>query len=97
MDEEIKNELIKKMVNNLPLLRKALNLSQEQLAIHIGVSRYTLISIEKKQRKMTWNTFLSLLLIFTKNSETDKLLTHYEIYDDEINNFLKFREKSIIK
>lgn len=97
MNEEIKNDLIEKMTNNLPLLRKALKLSQEQLATHIGASRYTIISIEKKKRKMTWNTFLSLLLIFIKNDETDKLLTYYEIYDDEINDFLKFREKTKVK
>ena len=38
---------------------------------------------------MTWNMFLSLLLVFTKNKETDKLLSAMEIYTDEFNEFIK--------
>lgn len=38
---------------------------------------------------MTWNTFLSLILIFTKNNETDKLLNVMEIYTDELNDYIK--------
>ena len=91
MNDNDKKALIAKMTDNLPVLRKALCLTQEQLANHIGVSRYTLISIEKKRRSMSWNTFLSLLLVFIKNEETDKLLSYYEIYTDEINDFLKLR------
>ena len=38
---------------------------------------------------MTWNTFLSLVLLFIKNKETNKLLGVLEIYTDELNDFLK--------
>ena len=38
---------------------------------------------------MTWNMFLSLLLVFTKNKQTDKLLSAMEIYTDEFNEFIK--------
>lgn len=58
----------------------------------IGVSKFTVLAIEKRQRRMTWNTFLSLMLVFTKNKETDKMLTLFEIYTDEFNNFIKNRE-----
>ena len=38
---------------------------------------------------MTWNTFLSLILVFTKNKDTDKLLNVMEIYTDDLNDFIK--------
>lgn len=89
MNEQSKQVLIDRMTNNLKMLRVKLNLSQEELAAKIGVSRFTIISIESKKRQMTWNMFLSLILIFTKNRETDALLTHFGIYTDELNELLK--------
>ena len=77
------------MTDNLPTLRKKLNLSQEELASLIGVSRSTMACIENRKREMSWNTFLSLILIFTKNRETDKLLNVMEIYTDELNDLIK--------
>ena len=62
------------MTDNLPMLRRCLDLTQEELADKIGVSRSTIISIENRKREMTWNTFLSLMLLFTKNEGTNKLL-----------------------
>ena len=38
---------------------------------------------------MSWNTFLSLILIFTKNKDTDVLLNVLGIYTDELNEFIK--------
>ena len=40
---------------------------------------------------MSWNTFLSLILVFTKNRDTDKLLNILEIYTDDLNAHLKLR------
>ena len=89
----IKEELTDKMAENLPVLRKKAKLTQTQLAEIIGVSKYTLLMIEKKQRKMSWNVFLSLILVFSKNKETDKMLTLFEIYTDELNNIIKNKEE----
>ena len=77
------------MTDNLPTLRKKLNLSQEELSELIGVSRSTIAVIEGRKKVMSWNMFLSLLMVFTKNKETDKLLNVLEIYTDEFNNFIK--------
>ncbi|MBQ7862208.1 MAG: helix-turn-helix transcriptional regulator [Clostridia bacterium] len=90
---EMKNILMERMADNLPVLRKKAELTQTALAELIGVSKFTILSIEKKQRKMTWNTFLSLVLVFTKNKETDKMLTLFEIYTDEFNEFIKNRDE----
>ena len=89
MNEKQKDILIQNMVDNLPALRKRLDMTQAELATKIGVGRSSLTSIENKKRPMTWNTFLSLILIFTKNKETDRLLNVMEIYTDELNDFIK--------
>lgn len=82
-------EYMQKMADNLPTLRTKLNMTQEELAKLIGVSRSTIILFEKKQRQMTWNTFLSLILIFSRNGETHKLLVALDIYNDELETLLE--------
>lgn len=89
MNDKEKDILIMNMVDNLPTLRKRLDMTQADLASRIGIGRSSLTSIENRKRPMTWNTFLSLILIFTKNKETDKLLNTMGIYTDELNNFIK--------
>ena len=92
MNNEINRaELVANMTDNLPMLRTRLGLTQEELANKIGVSRSTIISIETRKREMTWNTFLSLVLVFIKNKDTNKLLNILDLYTDEINEFIKER------
>ena len=91
MNEIQKSQLIENMVDNLPTLRAKMAISQEGLAELIGVSRSTITTIERKKKKMTWNMFLSLVLVFIKNKETDKLLGVMGIYTDELNEFIKYR------
>lgn len=86
-----REEHILNMTENLPMLRTRLELTQYELAEKIGVSRSTIIAIENKKRDMTWNTFLSLMLLFTKNEDTNKLLNVLEIYTEEFNDFIKDR------
>ena len=80
---DAKELLIEKMTENLPVLRKKLRLSQEDLADIIGTSRHTVMLMETRKRKMTWNTFLSLMLLFDKNEETSLLMRALGIYTDE--------------
>ncbi len=89
MNEEKKKELIANMTDNLPTLRKKMGITQEGLAEIIGVSRSTIATIERKKKTMSWNMFLSLILIFIINSKTDKLLAVMEIYTDELNEYIK--------
>lgn len=87
----LREKVTNNMAENLAMLRTKLALTQEQLASLIGVSRHTIMQVENKKAKLSWSNFLSLLLIFTKNSETDKLLNILEIYTDELNNELKLK------
>lgn len=86
-----KDKLIQSMTENLPMLRTRLGLTQEDLADKIGLSRSTVVAIENRKREMTWNTFLSLVLLFIKNETTNKLLTALEIYTDDFHDFIKDR------
>ena len=87
--EENKEVLVERMVDNLPVLRRKLRLSQESLAEIIGTSRYTILQIETKKRKMTWNTFMSLLLLFEKNEATAVLLRALGIYTDALDAYFR--------
>lgn len=89
MDTINREKLIQNMTESLPMLRTRLGLTQEELADKIGVSRSTVVSIENKKRDMTWNTFLSLVLLFIKNESTNKLLNVLEIYTDEFHGFIQ--------
>jgi len=86
---ETRELLIERMTENLPVLRRKLKLSQESLAQIIGSSRYTVMLIETNKRKMTWNTFLSLVLLFDKNEDTAVLLRALGIYTDELDAYFK--------
>ena len=88
MESPEREVLIERMTDNLPVLRKKLRLSQEELAELIGSSRYTIVSIETRKRKMTWNTFLSLILLFDKNDETAILLRALDIYTRELDSMI---------
>lgn len=79
-----RNKYIEKMADNLPVLRAKLSLSQEQLGQTIGMSRGAIVSIEKKKRSMTWPTYLALVLVFSKNKDTAKLMEAFEIYNEEL-------------
>ena len=55
MDERQRATLIRNMTDNLPTLRKRMDISQAEFAALIGVSRSTLAAIENQKRPMTWN------------------------------------------
>lgn len=89
MHTESRELLIDKMTENLPVLRKKLKLSQETLANLIGSSRHTVMLMESGKRRMTWNTFLSLVLLFDKNEDTAMLLKALCIYTNELDDTLR--------
>lgn len=82
------------MAEQLTMIRAKLDFTQTELTEVVIISRYMLIAIEKKKRKMTWNTFLSLLLVFSKNEGTYKLLETIGVYNDELNDFLNLKNIS---
>lgn len=87
--QEFREKYMEKMAASLPVLRKTLKLSQGALAEAVGASRDTVAQIEGKKRKMTWNTFLALLLLFDKNPESATLLRALDIYSEELEEQLR--------
>jgi DNA-binding XRE family transcriptional regulator len=80
------------MTENLVVLRAKLGITQAELADIAGMSRQTILAIEKKQRTMTWNTFLSLLFIFSVNKNTEALLKLFEILTDELIDYITVKK-----
>ena len=89
MTEEERKLLTNRLCENLTILRLKLGLSQEELGDKIGVSRFTVAAFENKKREMPWNTFLALLMVFTKNNETNELLKVFNIYTSDLSSMLK--------
>lgn len=79
-----REELISKLVGELPVLRTRLELSQTELATLIDVSRQTYSAIETRRRKMSWGTFLSLILIFDNNARTHDIIRREGLFPQNI-------------
>ena len=70
--EEEKEQLINVLTDELSALRAKADISQEEISKLIGISRQTYGAIERKTRKMSWNTYLSLILFFDYTKSTHK-------------------------
>ncbi|HJA70989.1 MAG TPA: helix-turn-helix domain-containing protein [Candidatus Lachnoclostridium stercoravium] len=77
-----KEKLIQTLTANLPLLRARMDISQEEIAKIIGISRQTYSSFENGKRQMSWQVYLALILFFDVNSETHDLLHHLECFPE---------------
>lgn len=75
-----KRMYIEKLTSQLTLLRTKADVSQEDLAGVIGVSRQTYGAIERRSRKMTWNMYLSLILFFDYNSKTHNMIRSIAVF-----------------
>lgn len=74
-----KENLISILTEELPVLRAKIGLSQDELSNIIGISRQTYSAIETKKRKMSWNMFLSLVLVFGYNEKTKNMIRNMNI------------------
>lgn len=71
---EEKDQLISALTPELVMLRTKAEISQEELAALIGISRQTYGAIERGSRKMSWSTFLALILFYDCNQKTHQML-----------------------
>jgi len=69
-----KEMLISKLIDNLQALRAKMNISQLELADMVGIGRQTLISIENKKSRLKWDTFLAMVVIFSKDDDASELI-----------------------
>lgn len=73
-NQERKNQLIISLTENLAVLRAQAEISQEQLATAINISRQTYSSFETQKRQMSWSVYMALILYFDSNKKTKGLL-----------------------
>lgn len=71
---KLRQELIEKFRNELPVLRAKARVSQEIIAEKVGISRQTYSALETGKREMAWTTFLALVTFFQSNEQTKPML-----------------------
>lgn len=84
MSESDRQELISRFVDELPVLRVKLGVSQDELSSIVGMSRQTYSSMETKRRKMSWSVYLSLVLVFDNNEQTHEMLRNEGLFPERI-------------
>ena len=73
--EKKRSEVMSIMLEWLLVLRSALNITQEQIAYSVGMSRQTYSAYELRKKELTWSAFLSLFLFFMLNEKSRNLLS----------------------
>ena len=86
--------MIDLLVEELPTLRAKIGLSQSEVGEIIGVSRQTYSAIETKKKKMTWNLYLALILLFSINEKTEKMLEASGAFSEELQNILNVDKRN---
>ena len=79
-----KDRLIAALTPELATLRTKAEISQEELAELIGISRQTYGAIERDVREMSWTTFLSLVLFYDCNQKTHQMLRSIKAIPQEL-------------
>lgn len=93
LNDDKKEQLINLLTEELPVLRAKIGLSQNELSNIIGVSRQTYSAIETKKRKMTWATFVTLILFFEHNEKTRPLLKSVGAFPESLESMLNVNNR----
>lgn len=80
-DGAMQEEFISLMIKNLPVLRAAVDLTQEQLSAKLGVSRQTIVAIENGKSPLTWSLYLAMVCVFRLYDESEKLMEMLGLFD----------------
>ncbi len=89
-----RDKLIEILTEELPALRAKIGVSQDELSNIIGISRQTYSAIETKKRKMSWNTFLSLILLYGYNEKTNNYLEAVGAFPPLLKNILNIDKRA---
>jgi len=84
ISKETKNKLCATLGVNLSTIRAKTNISQDELASKLGITRQTITAIETKRRVMQWSTFVILLLFFSRNDEVKSIMEVMGVYTAEV-------------
>ncbi len=81
---DYRDSYIEVLTENLLPLRTKAEITQEELASMIGISRQTYYAIETRRRQMSWSTYLSLVLFFDTNLETHTMLRDINAFPTDL-------------
>lgn len=79
-----KKKFIDALSAELPALRAKVGISQDDLSRLVGVSRQTFGSVERGEREMSWNTYLSLIMFFDYNVATHQMIRDIAAFPEEL-------------
>ena len=80
-DIEIAQEAV---LEPITAVAERLGISQDDLSRLIGVSRQTFGSVERGERQMSWNTYLSLIMFFDYNQATHQMIRDISAFPEEL-------------
>lgn len=86
-----KKELIAHLTSNLKTLRAKGNLTQEDIANAIGISRQTYSMIECQKTSMAWSLYLSIVFLLSSRADTKELLKVLGIFP---NSYMEHESRS---
>ena len=92
---EEKEKYIASLTPELAALRIKAGISQDELSNLIGVSRQTYGSVERGTQKLSWNSFLSLILLYDSNMDTHDMLRHITSFPTDLYKKLNFEDGAV--
>lgn len=93
LTEAEKDSYIDALTPELAALRTKADISQKELAEILGISRQTYSSMERNVRRMSWTTYLALILFYDCNKLTRPYLRSVAYPYDMIRRFNGSEEK----
>lgn len=84
LTDQEKEDYITAITPDLLMLRAKAGVSQDELSCIIGVSRQTYGFIERKRRRMTWNTYLSLICFYDNLEATHDMFRNLPAYPHDL-------------
>lgn len=85
-------ELINILVENLPVFRAKLGATQATFAQRVGLTKTTLNHIENHKKELTWNNFITIILLLIQNDDTKPLVEVMGLYPEDLKKFLMFQD-----
>ena len=83
-----KDKYIAAFVKEMHTLRAKANISQSDLANITGISRQTYGAIERGIQKMSWGTYLSMILFYDYNNDTRSYLRSLDAFPKSVINMI---------
>ena len=89
MTEEDKKLMAARMKDAMPVMRKTLKLTQNELSTLSGVSRTVISNVERGLQPLSWDSFLAITAVFQSNPICKKLFGIYNIDLEQMKKYFR--------